>query len=348
MTTEAKGDGRAALGLDGGASSLSFAMRRPDGSLVFYECGGANPVLLGMKKFQLRLKRSVLRALAHADLKAEQIASAGFGFSGVDRRAEIDRLKSFIRDRVLPRCERLWVGNDALAALRQGAGAPHGMVLIGGTGSICLAVAPSGAQVRVGGWGSVLGDEGSGYWIGRRGLQAACRMADGRLERSELLDKILDQLELASAEELIAWTVGKSQEDMKREVASLFPVLTRLAEGEEPNARQILSEAVGHLVGHVATAARMLEKREAELLEGERADAGLDAVSDAAGGEKSAYRESKASKVVCAGGLFTAGPSFFAAFASELKKAHPRFDPVALDEPASLGALALGEDSEAS
>ena len=72
------------------------------------------------------------------------------------------------------------VVNDALVALEAGAGDGPGIVLIAGTGSICYGRNEEGQAARAGGWGYMLGDEGSGWWIGRRALSAVMRQFDGR------------------------------------------------------------------------------------------------------------------------------------------------------------------------
>ena len=70
--------------------------------------------------------------------------------------------------------------NDALVALTAGAGDGPGIVVICGTGSICYGRNDAAEAARSGGWGYILGDEGSGYWIGRGALAAVVRHADGR------------------------------------------------------------------------------------------------------------------------------------------------------------------------
>ena len=90
----------------------------------------------------------------------------------------------------LPRCRgimkrigykaRVLVVNDALVALEAGAPGQPGVVIISGTGSIAYGRNAAGEAARAGGWGYVLGDEGSGYWIGRAALRAVLRAADER------------------------------------------------------------------------------------------------------------------------------------------------------------------------
>ena len=107
--------------------------------------------------------------------------------------------------------------NDALIALVAGDGgsvaptraqgfgeADAGVVLVSGTGSIAYGVNRHGVAARAGGWGSSLGDEGSGYWIGRRALAAVVRDADGRGPRTALTPMVLAHFDLERPEQLVA------------------------------------------------------------------------------------------------------------------------------------------------
>ena len=87
---------------------------------------------------------------------------------------------------------RILVVNDALIALQAGVGDAPGIVIVSGTGSIAYGRNDRGEASRAGGWGYVLGDEGSGYWIGRLALRAVVRHADGRGRATSLTPRLLD------------------------------------------------------------------------------------------------------------------------------------------------------------
>lgn len=72
------------------------------------------------------------------------------------------------------------VTNDAVTAYLGALGAEPGVVIVAGTGVIALSATPGGGWARADGWGSLLGDDGGGHWIGRRGLASALRARDGR------------------------------------------------------------------------------------------------------------------------------------------------------------------------
>ena len=105
------------------------------------------------------------RAPERADLSAALIAS------GVARSAEV-------------------MGDGELALIAAFTGGP-GILVNAGTGSIAYARDPQGKLHRAGGFGWQMGDEGGGYWLGRRALAAAGRAQDGRDDQSTLPTRLL-------------------------------------------------------------------------------------------------------------------------------------------------------------
>jgi N-acetylglucosamine kinase-like BadF-type ATPase len=101
------------------------------------------------------------------------------------------------------------VVNDALIALVAGAGENPGVVLVAGTGSIAYGRDARGRAARAGGWGYLLGDEGSGFWIGRRALLSVVRHADGRGPFTMLTELVLRHMGITRPAELIHETYDK-------------------------------------------------------------------------------------------------------------------------------------------
>jgi N-acetylglucosamine kinase-like BadF-type ATPase len=121
----------------------------------------------------------------------------------------------------------------------------------------------AGRGCRVGGWGELFGDEGSGYWIGLRALNAFSRMSDGRLPRTPLYDRIravtgveddLDVVDLV----LTRWDRSRGR------IASLAPTVTAAAADGDPAAAEILQGAVEHLAELVDATRRTLGFEEGE------------------------------------------------------------------------------------
>jgi N-acetylglucosamine kinase-like BadF-type ATPase len=128
-------------------------------------------------------------------------------------------------------------------------------LLISGTGSIALGRSAAGSWLRVGGWGVHLGDEGSGYGIGRSALRALARGEDGRGAPTDLRGLVLDALGVAAPSDLIKWMAAARKAD----VAALVPLVCECAEAGDRVAASIVEEAVDELVAHVRTLIRRLE-----------------------------------------------------------------------------------------
>lgn len=149
--------------------------------------------------------------------------------------------------------------NDVDAAhLGAFAGGP-GILILAGTGSMAWARDAAGASHRTGGWGDVIGDEGSGYWIGRQVLGVVSKAIDGRTEADALVAGVFDQLGLASddrLDQLLGWA---SRLDAPRmQIAALAPIALGLAEAGDPAAGAIVAAAASELALHIRTLERRL------------------------------------------------------------------------------------------
>ncbi len=142
--------------------------------------------------------------------------------------------------------ERVEVVTDGELALEAALRGEPGVVLVAGTGSVAYGRSPRGDTARCGGWGLVLGDEGSGYAIARAGLHAVLRALDGRGEPTALVARLLDATGLDRAEQVPAWA-GRST---KADIAGLAPLIVELAD-DDAVAHRIVEGAGGDLARHV-------------------------------------------------------------------------------------------------
>lgn len=127
----------------------------------------------------------------------------------------------------------------------------HGVLLAAGTGSVAVGRGPGGAA-RAGGWGPLLGDEGGGYDLARRGLRAAARAADGRAPPTSLTERLVREVGVEHPEGLIRWAAAAGRED----VASLAPAVVRAAGRGDPTARRLVREAAASLTAAVRAVRR--------------------------------------------------------------------------------------------
>jgi N-acetylglucosamine kinase-like BadF-type ATPase len=184
-------------------------------------------------------------------------AAVCLGIAGVDREPEACRVRHIMR--------RIGIGspvvvvNDALIALVAGAGDMPGIVVIAGTGSIAYGRNASRVAARSGGWGHIIGDEGSGYWIGREALSAVMRAVDGRGPATRLIDDVLEHFAIAEVSGLPRIVYDR---DLPRlSVAALGPIVQRASALGDPVARLILERAADELALAAESVAVKLEMR---------------------------------------------------------------------------------------
>src|SRR5690606_31065822 len=149
--------------------------------------GGANLAAHGELAVEKTLHELIEETLGERDM---HVAAICLGIAGSDRQEDAVVIRGIMR-RIGARA-RIVVTNDALIALIAGAGMKPGVVIIAGTGSIAYGVNARNEAARAGGWGYILADEGSGYWLGRQALRAVVRAADGRGPATALTPLVLE------------------------------------------------------------------------------------------------------------------------------------------------------------
>lgn len=187
------------LGIDAGGTKTVCQLADEHGALVSEARGeGANLQAAGELKVEKVLHQVMEEAIGD---RAVVPAAICLGIAGVDRPDDSAVIKAIMRR--IGYKARVLVVNDALVALEAGAPQQPGVVIISGTGSICYGRNMLGEAARSGGWGYVLGDEGSGYWIGRAALRAVLRQADRRGPDTLLTPLLLEHFGVTQAQGLI-------------------------------------------------------------------------------------------------------------------------------------------------
>ncbi len=180
------------------------------------------------------------------------------GIAGVDRAADEAVVRS-IMARIGYKA-RILVVNDALIALQAGVGDAPGIVIVSGTGSIAYGRNEDGEASRAGGWGYVLGDEGSGYWIGRLALRAVVRHADGRGRVTSLTPRLLNHFGVQKATELINKVYH--EELSPRAIAALAKYVQHSRDDGDMVATGILNQAADELMTAATAVMTRLELAE--------------------------------------------------------------------------------------
>ncbi len=247
---------RFVLGLDGGGSkTLALVADTRQRELGRGTGGSANYQAVGADAALAALDEAIGAACAAAGLPSSALAAVCIGLAGVDRPEDRVWLLEWAGRR-LPGVP-LTIVNDAQLVLAAGTPDGWGAALICGTGSIVYGQDASGRRARAGGWGYVLGDEGSGYAIGREGLRAVLRAFDGRGPRTALTQVILAHWALSTPADLVrrVYSQGLPPADM----AALAPLVEAVSAGGDEVAREILWEAGRELALALRVVVRALD-----------------------------------------------------------------------------------------
>ena len=238
------------LGADAGGSHSTVVIGAPDLTILGRADGpGAAVRPGGAPASAAVLAETARRAATQAgvDLPVER---AVVGAAGAGREQEQAELAAALVAAGVARRARVLADGEVALATAFGGG--PGILVNAGTGSVAYARDPSGLLHRAGGYGWQLGDEGGGYWLGRRALDVAARAQDGRGEGSTLLARLLGALGLQQFDDLVRWTATATPS----QVAALAPHVLNAAREGEVVARRAVDDAATELMELVGTLVR--------------------------------------------------------------------------------------------
>ncbi|HEV2970910.1 MAG TPA: N-acetylmuramic acid 6-phosphate etherase [Pirellulales bacterium] len=250
------------VGIDGGGTHtvalLAQLQSREDDKWTVLgrgEAGPSNLQAVGTERAVLAIDEAVSKAFQSAALPRRLVQVAWLGLAGAGRPEDQELIRRWALQKGL--AADVEVTPDAPLLLAAGTSDGWGVAVVAGTGSIAFARAPDGRTSRAGGWGYLLGDEGSGYALSLAAFQAVVRMADGRGPDTLLARTLLDRLQVKRPEELIAaiYRGGLNRPAL----AALAPLVLGAAEAGDAVAGAIVQEGADQLALAAATCARQLE-----------------------------------------------------------------------------------------
>lgn len=232
------------IGIDGGGTKTALKLADENGNIVLANEGGpCNINSMGQEYVQKMLKELIEDTLFKANLNMEDVKALCIGTAGVDRPSDKRIMEDIIRASGFN--GKIIVTNDGETALFGGVGGEEGVIVISGTGSICFGRNKEGESRRAGGWGHIIGDEGSGYYIGINAINRIARAHDGIEEKTIMTDLILHHLKLQSPQGLIDYVYRSGAG--KSEIASLAKLVDEAYEKGDLAAEEILLKAAFEL-----------------------------------------------------------------------------------------------------
>jgi N-acetylglucosamine kinase-like BadF-type ATPase len=253
------------VGVDGGATRCRAIVLDRDGRQVGRAEGPAGIITVRTATAAAEIVAAVVRdavrdafrEAVHGDIgdagASPPVARLVAGLAGAGRPDARDAARSALEATGIARAVE--VLGDSEIALDDAFDDGAGILIVAGTGSMALGRQAQGRQARAGGWGVVLGDEGSGWWLGISGLRAVARAADGRGPATTLTRVLLDALSLPDPAAMISRVDGAS----KGEIAALAPLVLRAAEDGDAVACQLADDAAGELAAAAAAVRRALD-----------------------------------------------------------------------------------------
>ncbi len=236
------------LGIDGGGTKTTAIICDEKAQLVSRFVGESiNYNSVGMETARKNLKATVDGVLGSDDIK---LNAAFIGMSAISERAD-DEFTKKLCDGIID-CPKITMDSDVYIGLeamkRDGAAA----MVISGTGSMAVGRLDNGEIIHTGGWGYILGDEGSGYAMSINALKAAICSYEGSAEKTSLTEAVLDYYKIDDINKLI--DIFYDPPMPRSEIAKLAPVLFECAENDSvadaivKNHAQLLANTVSALL----------------------------------------------------------------------------------------------------
>jgi glucosamine kinase len=222
------------LGVDGGGTGCRARIEDEAGKVLGQGISGPATTRLGIDEAWASIARAFGAAIEEAGLAAPEIARirAGIALAGTGRKGSIEALRAITH----PFASIDFVSDGMGACLGAHSGR-DGAIVIAGTGSIGLGFA-DGRDLRVGGYGFPISDEGSGAHLGLRAVQLALRAHDGRIGQTALLAEVMHRFH-NDPFEAVAWMDRATATDY----AALAPMVMRHADQGDAVGRRIVQDA---------------------------------------------------------------------------------------------------------
>jgi N-acetylmuramic acid 6-phosphate etherase len=240
------------IGIDLGGSGTRAVLATADGEVLAAGRGGpsgAHGGAAGRRHIERALASALAPIAARVGTAACRVHVGVRGLS-IPGRREAVLLDLSVR---LPQAD-VHISNDATIAMWGGLAAGEGVAVLAGTGSIAMARSGDGREARSGGYGYLVGDEGSAFWLGREAIAACLRALDGRSQPTLLRDLVCQVTQQRTPQDLIGWLYA-GQDQVPR-LAGLAPLVSRAAEADDPVAMSLMGRAARDLADLADAAAR--------------------------------------------------------------------------------------------
>lgn len=260
-------ESRYVVGIDGGGTStIAWLADVRSGNTDFriaarHEAAASNPQVGGFENTFDVIRHTVDSLFARIAMPVQALDAVCLSLAGAGRPEDRQRISDWFASQEIAR--RVLIVGDAETLFAAGVedSSESAVALIAGTGSMAWGRDHSGKTARSGGWGYLLGDEGSAFAIGNAALRSVVRMADGRTKKDRMFESILAHLRFSSADQMVPWCYA--DEHPRGKMASLAKLVFELAQdGVSPSAERVVRKAANQLAELVVGVARQLDLKD--------------------------------------------------------------------------------------
>ena len=253
------------IGIDGGGTKTKCVLTNENLDIKFETQSGPSHFLtIGTDIVAETIVSLVQKCLTHGNITPQELKSVVLGTTGAGRITDAKKLEeavhNFAKEKnfILPSFK---VVSDARIALEGAFSGNSGSILIAGTGSIMFGKDRTGEIHRVGGFGRLIGDEGSGLTIGRKGLNVVAKYFDGRVSNTLLAEKIKEKFNISDGSELISKVYN---DEIK--IQHVAPLVMEAAKQGDNLCKDILEKESDELLLHIIAMNKKLNEEKMKIV----------------------------------------------------------------------------------
>lgn len=251
------------IGIDGGGTKTLCVIGDERGNILSKSVGTSSNIhTTPYRKVKTNITVLIDKVINDSQSTFQQIESIQLCLAGADRDNDKLIIQDLFEDTIYK--EKILIKTDAEAALASGTWGESGFILIAGTGSIVYGVSTStGKTIRYGGWGYLLGDEGSGFHMGKMALKSVLKSYDRRGPKTKLTNLLLKHFNIQQVPELVKIYFD---ENLVQNIAQLSKYVMEAAMQEDLVAMSILDDSIHELVKLVEAAIQYLLEMDEKVL----------------------------------------------------------------------------------
>lgn len=248
------------LGIDGGGSKTEAVAAAEDGRIYGWgKTGPSNPLFLQRHQAFENMTAAALAAISPKNITGEEIEYTCVCIPGFKKEFTEDEIAASLKLKK----NKISIMGDGRSTLLAALGKESGVVIAAGTGSFAIGQNENHKIFSAGGWGPVLGDEGSGFDIGKQALRAVIAEHEGRGERTLLTEKISSLWKIEKVEDIRLFL--NEHGNFQQTISALAPLVLECAEGGDAAAQNIIKQAGESLADLVKTVVAALDMQGKEI-----------------------------------------------------------------------------------